>query len=204
MELLIIRHGQSQAEQDNRHEGAADFPLSREGQEQARRIAAYLYRHYPPQAIYTSPQLRAVQSAEMIAAPLGIQVESIEALRDRDNGTLAGMLRSEAIDLFPYPETGRSYEQALHGGESELDLRCRVETYFAQLLRERATQRVALISHTAVINMLFRSFLNLPNNTPVFLSTALGGIHHWNCSNKYHQVLFSNFTGHLQDDSLLS
>lgn len=203
MELLIIRHGQSQGESEGRHEGAADFPLNRTGQEQAHKIAAYLYRHYPLNQIYTSPQQRAQESAEIIAQPLGIPIVLAESLRDRNNGQLAGMLRSEAMSRFPYPETGRSYEQDLHGGESELDLRWRVEVFFAALCREEPEQRIGIVTHTSVINMLFRCFLNLPNNTPIHLSTSLGAIHFWNLSPKYRQVIFCNFTGHLHDDSLL-
>ncbi|CAI8839471.1 hypothetical protein EMIT07CA2_20050 [Brevibacillus sp. IT-7CA2] len=40
MQILLIRHGQSEADILNVHEGKADFPLTEEGCEQARRMAA--------------------------------------------------------------------------------------------------------------------------------------------------------------------
>ena len=197
MELLIIRHGQSQADLEDRHEGHADFELSTQGVLQARKIARFLYQNYPLERIYTSPLNRAVETAQCIAEPLQIPIMIEDALTERDNGKLAGMKRSEALEKFPYPAQGRDYIESFFGGESELDQRCRVEPFLVKLCREQPAQRVGIVSHSSTINMLFRSFLNLPLDCPVYLSTAEGGIHFWHIHDRFQQIIFNNYQEHL-------
>ncbi|HSO59357.1 MAG TPA: phosphoglycerate mutase family protein [Paenisporosarcina sp.] len=52
MELLLIRHGESEADVLGVHEGRADFPLTELGEKQARRMATYIEQHYPPTITY--------------------------------------------------------------------------------------------------------------------------------------------------------
>jgi len=47
MELLIIRHGQSQADLEDRHEGRADFPLTQLGVKQAQLLAEWVQERFP-------------------------------------------------------------------------------------------------------------------------------------------------------------
>ncbi len=198
MELLIIRHGQSMGEVEERHEGRADFPLSPLGYEQAEKTARFLYRTYPLDKIYSSPLARARSTAEMISRPLQIPVELCEALTDRDNGNLAGMLRSEALDKHPYPSHGRAYYEAFFGGESELDQRTRVEHFFAKICQDPPAKRIALVTHSSTINQLFRVFLNLTNTSNIYLSTSEAGIHFWHVNDKFRQIIFNNYRGHLE------
>lgn len=197
MELFIIRHGHSMGDHEDRHQGHADFPLSSKGQDQAEHLAAYIYRNYPLQMIYSSPLKRCLETAEMIAAPLQIQISEEQALMERDNGELAGMLRSEALVKYPYPQEGRYYDQPLYGGESELDLRCRVEHFFAELCRKQSVQRIGIVTHASVISQLFRCFLNLPNDSNVYLSTSDAAVHFWNIHHHYRQIIFNNHQQHL-------
>ena len=48
MELLLIRHGQSEADLLGVHEGRADFSLTKTGIIQAEKMAKYVAKHYPP------------------------------------------------------------------------------------------------------------------------------------------------------------
>lgn len=197
MELLIIRHGQSMGEVEERHEGRADFPLSPLGYEQAEKTARFLYRNYPLDRIYSSPLLRARSTAEMLARPLQLQIHFEEALTERDNGKLSGMLRSEALEKFPYPLQGRPYFESFFEGESDIEQRARIELFFARLCAEQPAHRVGLISHSSTINILFRIFLNLPNQCNIYLSTSEAGIHFWHLNDKFRQIIFNNYRSHL-------
>lgn len=198
MELLIIRHGQSMGEVEERHEGRADFPLSPLGYEQAEKTARFLYRNYPLDRIYTSPLVRARSTAEMIARPLQQPVQIEEALNERDNGRLSGMLRSEALEKYPFPPQGRPYYESFFGGESELAQRNRIEHFFGRICQELPGRRVGLISHASTINLLFRCFLNLPTQCNIYLSTSEAGIHFWHLNDKFRQIIFNNHRGHLE------
>ena len=197
MELLIIRHGQSMGEVEERHEGRADFPLSPLGYEQAEKTARFLYRNYPLDRVYSSPLARTRSTAEMISRPMQIPVEFSEALTERDNGKLAGMLRSEALEKFPYPTQGRPYYESFFGGESELDQRNRVEHFFARLCCDPPAKRIGLVTHSSTINQLFRVFLNLTNTANIYLSTSEAGIHFWHVNDKFRQIIFNNHRAHL-------
>lgn len=199
MELLIIRHGQSQADLEERHEGRADFSLTELGKYQARLAAAFLYRKYPLQHVICSPLKRAHETAEIIAAPLQLQVHSDERLMERDNGKLAGMLRSEALEKYPYPTNGRRPHEQFHGGESDIAFRARIESFFSELCSTPPAHRVGIVAHGGSINMLFRAFLNLPLDVNIYLGTGDTGIHFWHISDKYRQILFNNHLAHLQE-----
>jgi len=63
--LLIIRHGETQWNKENRMMGISDIPLNHEGMTQAKEVATYL-KDYPIDVIVTSPLIRAVQTAQEI------------------------------------------------------------------------------------------------------------------------------------------
>lgn len=72
MELLIIRHGQSQADLEDRHEGRADFPLTQLGVKQAQLLAEWVQERFPPELILSSPLQRASRTAgDSSAGPQG-------------------------------------------------------------------------------------------------------------------------------------
>jgi len=197
MELLIIRHGQSTGDLEDRHEGPADFPLSEWGHQQAYHISRYIYREHPLDYLISSPLLRAVRTAEIIAEPLQLPVYTASELTERNNGKLAGMSRHEAMEKYPYPPQGRRYYEPIYGGESELAMRNRVEHFFARLCAEPPGKRVGIVTHGPVISMLFRCFASLPNDSNLYLSTVEAGIHFWHLNQRYRQIIFNNYQGHL-------
>lgn len=198
MELLIIRHGQSQADLEERHDGRADFPLTELGRFQARQAAAWLYRKYPLEYIVSSPLKRARETADIIAAPLQLPVHTDPRLVERDVGKLAGMLRTEALEKYPYPPEGRRPYEGFQGGESDIEFRARVESFFCELSHRPPAHRIGIVAHAGSINMLVRSFLNLPLDSHLYLATAETGIHFWHLNARYRQMLFCNSLLHLE------
>ncbi|MGI6688566.1 MAG: phosphoglycerate mutase family protein [Christensenellales bacterium] len=70
MRILVIRHGQSQADILNVHEGRADFELTPKGLSQAKQMAVWVAKRYRYRVdtIITSPLKRALQTAECLAS----------------------------------------------------------------------------------------------------------------------------------------
>lgn len=62
-EYLIMRHGQSVADVQERFEGRSDFCLTDKGLRQARLAAEWIAANYPPQRILSSPLCRAKTTA---------------------------------------------------------------------------------------------------------------------------------------------
>ena len=201
IELLVLRHGQSQVDLEDRHEGRADFPLTDLGREQARRVGAWLAARYPVDRILTSTLIRAAETAEIVGRALGTPVEPDPSLMEFNNGELAGMLKSESRERFG-PLFGNRTELAPYerfpGGETMVEMRARAEHFLSKLLDETPDgKRVLLVTHGGMIAQLFRAYLSLPVETRVFPSTGDTGLHYWEVDGTRRRIRFMNSLAHL-------
>jgi probable phosphoglycerate mutase len=96
--LLLVRHGQSVWNADGRWQGQTDVPLSTLGQEQAIAAAAHVDGM---SAIYASDLGRARQTAEILAARLGIEPAIDARLRERHAAAWEGRTRIEIEEEWP-------------------------------------------------------------------------------------------------------
>lgn len=121
-----------------------------------------------------------------------------DALMEMNNGIYAGLTFEEAKDRYPRPESGWKAHEAPPEGESRIEFRCRIETFWSRLhLTLEPEQRIAVVAHGGVIQMLFQSFLRLPTNADVWLRTGDTGMHLWGMSGNERRVLFANRQEHL-------
>jgi broad specificity phosphatase PhoE len=152
--LYLVRHGQSEAnvtwEFSYRR---VDPPLTALGVQQAQITAEHL-RSLPVDAMYASPMLRAVQTAEIFSAALGIDVEILEELREVNVGDLE--------DLVPTREAWATHSRIHHdwaagkldaafpGGEDYHGLSGRALDAFAQIVAARPGQSSVVVAHGAI------------------------------------------------------
>ncbi len=198
LEILVLRHGQSVADIENRYEGRADFPLTELGREQARLAAAWISANCAPKAIVSSPLKRASETARIVGAACGLTLEFDDALMEFNNGVLAGLSYEEADRLYPLPEGGRLPHERLPGGESLLELRLRAGEVWSRLTSQHAgAGRLLIVTHGGMISMLFRAFARLPVGVEVKLHTGDTGMHLWRVDGVERSILFANRLGHL-------
>ncbi|HPT82566.1 MAG TPA: histidine phosphatase family protein [Limnochordia bacterium] len=201
MEILVIRHGQSQADLEDRHEGRADFPLTDLGIRQARLLAAWVREHYPPELVLSSTLQRAHATAQLLSEATGAPLLLEPALMEWNNGLLAGLKRQEAEKRFPLPPGGRKPHDTLAETESYIEFRARAETFWSRFSHEyiypKRLGRVALVSHGGMINQLFRCFLQLPVVCDYYFATGDTGVHLWRVEDGKRAVIFSNKQDHL-------
>ncbi len=95
-QVVLIRHGQSTANASGIWQGQLDFPLSDEGQQQAR-LAGRALAGERIDGLYTSPLSRASETAQIIARETGFpgEVLPVEGLKERSGGMLEGTTREE-------------------------------------------------------------------------------------------------------------
>ncbi len=87
MQLVVMRHGQTPANAEERYQGALDIGLSETGVVQIRAQARALALAQDPfQRLLSSPLLRARQSAAQVADELGLPVTLVPAFRERHVG----------------------------------------------------------------------------------------------------------------------
>lgn len=98
MILVLIRHGQSVWNQQNRFTGWEDVPLSEQGTDEAKSAADILKRQsYSFDIIYTSLLKRAIHTGRIIKDELGLSTEFIKnwRLNERHYGDLQGKNKEE-------------------------------------------------------------------------------------------------------------
>ncbi len=126
MRLYIVRHAESVDDIEDCYGGVADFPLTDKGRQQAKDAASKLM-HAQVEAVYSSPLIRARESAEIIAATLSAgPIVVIDDLQERNTyGVLSGVNKKRAEELFKRvlvrlkEKPGYSKETILGGEEYE-------------------------------------------------------------------------------------
>jgi len=198
MDILVIRHGQSEADILNVIEGRADFPLTELGYKQATKMAEWVNGYMKLDKIYTSPLQRARQTAEKLSAVTGIPIELDDNLMEWKNGLIAGLPFAEANEKYPKPNPYFPHT-VVYEQESDIEFRARAETALSKIVNEDLPDsKIAIVSHGGLIVRLFQSFLGLPTVSDVSILTGDTGIHHWKISISGRRVVFANSLIHLE------
>lgn len=159
--VYLVRHGATEASAEDRFAGAIDVPLSDAGRNQARLLGERLASEKLC-AVYASPMIRTVTTAELIATPQGLAVEPVADLREIAHGRWENKTRKEVEAAFP-EEYARyetdPYSFAPLGGESGLQVCARALPALLRLVDENAGKRFLIVSHKATIRLLLSSLL---------------------------------------------
>jgi probable phosphoglycerate mutase len=155
--ILFIRHAESEWNARGLWQGWGDPPLSARGVSQAEALAMQLEAHGRIDALVTSSLARAVQTAEAVAARLGIEVRPDPRLRELGVGSWEGRLRRD-IELgdargLAHFDTGDPHARA-GGGETMMELAARARPALAEHLAEVGEGRLALVLHLGVLRTL--------------------------------------------------
>ena len=102
MRLLLVRHAESQGNREFRLQGRREFPLTERGQRQAEALATRLAA-LPLAAVYASPIRRAMDTAEPMAARVGLGVQAEPRVQEYDFGeALSGLTWQEIREKRPH------------------------------------------------------------------------------------------------------
>jgi probable phosphoglycerate mutase len=99
--VILVRHGQTAWNVNERFRGREDVPLDETGLDQAECTARRIAAQWSPVAVYCSPLSRARVTAEAVARQCGLQVEMHHGLIDIDYGKWQGMTPAEARQRYP-------------------------------------------------------------------------------------------------------
>ena len=135
--LVLVRHGESQWNLENRFTGWVDVALSEKGVAEAKNAGVCLKKeNIRFDRAYTSNLRRAQDTLSLILEKLGqmnIPVEKDQALNERHYGDLQGLNKTETAKKFGEEQVKiwrRSYDVAPPGGESLKDTAARTLPYF--------------------------------------------------------------------------
>jgi len=154
--LVLVRHGQSQWNLENRFTGWIDVPLTETGRTEARKAGEALKKsHARFDLAYTSVLIRAIETLKIILAELGqegIPITQDKALNERHYGQLQGLNKDETRQKYGEDQVKlwrRSYDVAPPGGESLKDTAARTIPFFeAKILPDlKAGKNVLVAAH---------------------------------------------------------
>jgi probable phosphoglycerate mutase len=164
--FLLLRHGATAHTAEKRFSGSggADPELSPEGEAQARAAAAAVALRGPVDAVVSSPLLRARQTADVVAAELGLPVREVESLRECAFGEWEGQTFAEVQERWPDELAAWLADTSVAppGGESFDAVAARVRRARDQLLARHPGRTVLAVSHVTPIKLLVREALAAP------------------------------------------
>jgi len=158
--FYFIRHGESLGNDAGVLQGREDYPLSPRGEQQAREAAAW-FTDKDIRRILSSPLLRGRQTAELLAAALGLpRVEQHEALNELDIGLFTGLTVEQA--RRQHPAAWRRFQarswQAVPRAERVRALVRRAESlwrHLEQLARE-GSGNLLCVTHSGILQWLVK------------------------------------------------
>jgi 2,3-bisphosphoglycerate-dependent phosphoglycerate mutase len=166
--LVIVRHGQSQWNLENRYTGWVDIDLSLLGIEEAHQAGKKL-RGYTFDKAYTSALIRAQRTLDIILEEMGtnhIVIEKDKALNERMYGDLQGLNKDDTKKQFGEEQVRlwrRSYDVPPPNGESLKDTAARVLPYYEAKIKPdlQAGKNILVVAHGNSLRALVMSLDNL-------------------------------------------
>jgi broad specificity phosphatase PhoE len=154
VEIVLVRHGETEWSRDLRHTGRTDIPLTDAGREQAMMLRAPLSQ-WSFARVDTSPLSRAQETCRL--AGLGERARVTDALLEWDYGEYEGITTKEIRQGRP---DWYLWRDGCPGGETAEDVGARLDPLVAEL--KSADGDVALFAHGHVLRVLTARWLGLP------------------------------------------
>jgi len=174
-DVLLIRHGLTDWNLQQRWQGHSDIPLNAEGIRQAERVAEELSR-YELEVLFSSDLARAEQTAQIISQRHALPVLTTKGLREVNVGAAEGLGYVEALERLGEESLVRwrsllpgDLDFAFPRGETKIGAARRAVSVIAGFLHGTIAERVGVVSHGMLIRMFLHHLfpqLNLPTVLP--------------------------------------
>jgi probable phosphoglycerate mutase len=166
MELVLVRHGETEWSRDLKHTGRTDVPLTDDGRREAERLRSALAgRRFT--RVLASPLQRAAETCRL--AGLGDLAETTDALLEWDYGDYEGITTKEIRASRP---GWFLWRDGCPGGETAADVGARVDPLVEELARLDGD--VAIFSHGHVLRVLTARWLTLEPEAGALFALGTG------------------------------
>jgi broad specificity phosphatase PhoE len=199
-ELILARHGETVWNVEKIYRGRTDVNLDEVGVKQAELLGRYL-RNWELEAIYSSPLMRAIDTANIIARYQKIDVHITEGLVDFDYGEWQSLPEREAERLYPtlYNEWHNNpHKVKMPGGESLEDVKRRAIGVVSDVI-SKYQGSIVLVAHRVVNKVLICSLLGLNNSYFWNIKQDVGGITVFNYADGRFVLTRHNDISHLKE-----
>ena len=178
MKLILVRHGQTESNRLGKIQGVNNAPLTCLGREQANAVGRALALD-APFALYSSPLLRAMQTAQAIGTHNDARPIEIDDLAEMDVGEFEGLSGPQLRERFP--DVMRMWDRdpastVMPGGESLRDVKDRAWPAVKRLAERHESDTVVAVTHNFTINAIVCATLHMPLNNFRKLRIDLGSV----------------------------
>lgn len=202
MKLILVRHGETQWNRENRVVGFADIGLNDEGRKQVKRLALAL-KEERVDAIYASPLSRAWETAQEVARYHDEEVKADDAFKEMDAGELDGLTYEDMRDRY-----GELIKQWLSepasvimpGGESLANVQERAWLAVEKIREKHPDDVVMVVSHNFVILCIICKALGLDLSQFRRLRPHVASISILNIGRRGMSLVLFNDTCHLEGE----
>lgn len=167
-QIILIRHGETEWNSQQRMQGHSNSDLSSVGQAQIQALGEWM-KNVPFDHIYSSDSLRAKQTAEAITQFSEHELKIDLRLREKNLGVFEGLTSEEARER--HPEVFRLFKTAgskyvIDEGESTQQLQDRALEIVNEIRIKHPEERVLLVTHGGFIRVVMKHSLGLSLETP--------------------------------------
>ena len=182
-QLVLIRHGESQWNLENRFTGWVDVPLSPRGEEEAR-VAGKKLQAFRFNQAFTSVLTRAIKTLEIVLEEIGqsdLAFEKNQALNERMYGVLQGLNKAETVEEHGEEQVKlwrRSFDVRPPGGESLKDTANRVIPYYQEKIWPALSsgEFILVVAHGNSLRALFMYLNQLTKKEVLELNIPTGAL----------------------------
>lgn len=163
--VIMIRHGQSVANEQNRFAGHSDYDLTDLGRTQAELAGEYIHRHYKVDAVYASDLKRAFDTAVPTARLFGLKVTPDKGLRELFVGDWETLHYTDVQKNFPkdYDDWINNYSFArCTNGESIRELYDRITPKVLELAKKNQGKTILIATHATPVRAFECYAMGLP------------------------------------------
>jgi probable phosphoglycerate mutase len=158
MEVVVIRHGETDWNAEGRIQGHQESDLNARGKRQARAVGER-FRGDSAVALYSSDLRRTMDTARRVAEATGLEIRPDARLREWHLGCIETMLLSEARDREPaatriYDE--RDTDTVVPGGESIRQRYARCTSCLEEISESHKGERVVVVTHGGILDDFYR------------------------------------------------
>lgn len=199
--IVLVLHGQTEWEREERFRGRADVPLNEAGVAAAEAMARRIAAEWQPAAIYSSPLSRAVQTAGSIARPFSLPVQIHRGLTDIDYGQWQGLTLEEVRERWP--ETVDAWYRTpeavqIPGGERIDSVRVRATEAVHEAAMRHQGKALVVVGHTVVNRLILLGVLGLRTHRLWRLGQDTGAINVFEIDGDDSTLISMNDTCHLR------
>lgn len=160
MIIYIVRHGQTEENQQRILQGHMPGTLTEQGKEQIRKAAEELTsRGVEFKSIVSSDLKRAMDSAQIIADRLNLPVVPMELLRERNWGSYTGITISEAKDKY-YKDGKWDFPITDNPAETEDEISKRACLALEALYNEYKDNNIIVVTHGMFARFMIADHFN--------------------------------------------